>query len=164
LKPTRGSLRVVLNTSPLIVLSKLGLLELALTELFYEAQIPQGVLSELGRKDDAVYHLVKDLVRRGLLKVEEVSVSFPRLGVGESSAILVALNKGKVAVIDDKRARRLARELGLEVIGTIAILRELYERGYLKMTIEELYIKLLDLGFYIKKDSYNKIFKNKDIK
>lgn len=164
MKPTRGSLRVVLNTSPLIVLSKLGLLELALTELFYEAQIPQGVLSELGRKDDAVYHLVKDLVRRGLLKVEEVSVSFPRLGVGESSAILVALNKGKVAVIDDKRARRLARELGLEVIGTIAILRELYERGYLKMTIEELYIKLLDLGFYIKKDSYNKIFKNKDIK
>ena len=164
MKPTRGSLRVVLNTSPLIVLSKLGLLELALTELFYEAQIPQGVLSELGRKDDAVYHLVIDLVRRGLLKVEEVSVSFPRLGVGESSAILVALNKGKVAVIDDKRARRLARELGLEVIGTIAILRELYERGYLKMTIEELYIKLLDLGFYIKKDSYNKIFKNKDIK
>ena len=54
MKPTRGSLRVVLNTSPLIVLSKLGLLELALTELFYEAQIPQGVLSELGRKDDAV--------------------------------------------------------------------------------------------------------------
>lgn len=103
-------------------------------------------------------------MRRGLLKVEEVSVPFPRLGVGESSAILVALNKGKVAVIDDKRARRLARELGLEVIGTIAILRELYERGYLKMTIEELYIKLLDLGFYIKKDIYNKIFKNKDIK
>ncbi len=164
MKPTRGSLRVVLNTSPLIVLSKLGLLELALTKLFSEAQIPQSVLSELGRKDDAVYHLVKDLVRRGLLKVEEVSVSFPRLGVGESSAILVALNKGKVVVLDDKRARRLARELGLEVIGTLAILRELYEQGYIKMTIEELYIKLLDLGFYIKRDIYNKIFNNKNIK
>ena len=129
MKPTRGSLRVVLNTSPLIVLSKLGLLELALTELFSEAQLPQGVLSELGRKNDAVYHLAKDLVRRGLLRVEKVSVAFPRLGVGESSAILVALNKGKIAVIDDKKARRLARELGLEVIGTLAILRELYERG-----------------------------------
>ncbi|MEB2836296.1 MAG: DUF3368 domain-containing protein [Desulfurococcales archaeon] len=164
LKPTRGSLRVVLNTSPLIVLSKLGLLELALTELFYEAQLPRGVMSELERKNDAVYHLVKDLVRRGLLKVEEVSVSFPRLGVGESSAILVALNKGKVAVLDDKKARRLARELGLEVIGSIAILRELYEQGYIKMTIEELYIKLLNLGFYIKRDIYNKIFKNKNIK
>ena len=164
MKPTRGSLRVVLNTSPLIVLSKLGLLELALTELFSEAQLPLGVLSELGRKDDAVYHLVKDMVRRGLLKVEEVSVAFPRLGVGESSAILVALNKGKVVVLDDKRARRLARELGLEVIGTLAILRELYEQGYIKMTIEELYIKLLDLGFYIKRDIYNKIFNNKNIK
>ncbi len=164
MKPTRGSLRVVLNTSPLIVLSKLGLLELALTELFSEAQIPQGVLSELGRKDDAVYHLVKDLVRRGLLDVEEVSVAFPRLGAGESSAILVALNKGKVAVIDDKKARKLARELGLEVIGSIAILRKLYEQGYIKITIEELYIKLLDLGFYIKRDIYNKIFKNENNK
>ncbi len=61
MKPTRGSLRVALNTSPLIVLSKLGLLELALTELFSEAQLSLGVLSELGRKDDAVYHLVKRL-------------------------------------------------------------------------------------------------------
>ncbi len=104
------------------------------------------------------------MVRRGLLGVEEVSVAFPRLGVGESSAILVALNKGKVVVLDDKRARRLAHELGLEVIGTLVILRELYEQGYIKMTIDELYIKLLDLGFYIKRDIYNKIFKDKNIK
>jgi len=73
--------------------------------------------------------------------------------------MLVALNKRKVAVLDDRNARKLARELGLNVIGTLAILRKLYELGILKVSKEELYVKLLNLGFYIKQETYNKIFK-----
>lgn len=159
LKPTEGSLKVVFNTSPLIILARLGVLEDSIANLFSEAQVPQGVLTELERKRDDVYHLVKALIKRGLLRVEEVSHTFPRLGLGESSAMLVALNKRKVAVLDDRNARKLARELGLNVIGTLAILRKLYELGILKVSKEELYVKLLNLGFYIKQETYNKIFK-----
>ncbi len=90
---------------------------------------------------------MKALVEKGQLYIEEVSQAFPQLGLGESSVILVALNKGKVVVLDNKKARRLVRELGLNVIGTLAILRKLYELGLLKMAKEELYIRLLNLGF-----------------
>ena len=46
----RVSLRVVLNTSPIIILTKLGVLEKALN-LFSEVEVPEGVLEELkGRK------------------------------------------------------------------------------------------------------------------
>jgi predicted nucleic acid-binding protein len=104
---------------------------------------------------------VLELVERGLIRVEEVSRSLPRLGLGESSAILLALEKGKIVVLDDKRARRLARELGLEVIGTLSILKRLYEMGALKMSIEAVYVRLLEIGFYVKRDLFNKVF-NRD--
>ena len=46
----RVSLRVVLNTSPIIILTKLGVLEKVL-DLFSEVEVPEGVLEELkGRK------------------------------------------------------------------------------------------------------------------
>ena len=46
---TEESLRVVLNTSPIIILTKLGVLEKAL-DLFSEVEVPDGVLEELRRK------------------------------------------------------------------------------------------------------------------
>jgi len=57
---------------------------------------------------------VKTLVEKGQLYIEEASQAFPQLGLGESSVILVALNKGKVVVLNDKKARRLVRELGVK--------------------------------------------------
>ncbi len=152
------SLRVVLNTSPIIVLTKLGVLEDTIRHVFTDTEIPRGVLLELGRRRDEVYHAVLDLIGKGLLQVEEVSRSFPRLGLGESSAILVALERNKIVILDDKKARRLARELGLEVIGTLSVLRRLYEIGILKMNREQLYIRLLNTGFYIRKSIFDKIF------
>jgi len=46
---TEESLRVVLNTSPIIILAKLGVLEKAL-DLFSEVEVPDGVLEEAKRK------------------------------------------------------------------------------------------------------------------
>ncbi len=154
---TGKSSRIVFNTSPLIVLAKLGLLEVSITSLFEEAQIPRGVLFELERKHDDVHTLIKTLIRERLLVVDEISVAFPRLGLGESSAILVGLNQGKIVVLDDRKARRVARDLGLKVIGTLGILRELYSLGLIKISKSEIYRRLLDLGFYIKHETLERI-------
>ncbi|OYT31871.1 MAG: hypothetical protein B6U94_01575 [Thermofilum sp. ex4484_79] len=69
-------------------------------------------------------------VNEGRIHVDNVKRRFPRLGLGESSAILLALEKDKIVVLDDKRARRLARELGLEVIGTFSVLKKLHEEVF----------------------------------
>lgn len=159
---TGKSLRIVFNTSPLIVLAKLGLLEVSIASLFEEAQIPRGVLSELKSKHDNVYVLIKTLIKRGLLVLDETSVTFPRLGLGESSAILVGLNEGKIVVLDDRKARKIARDLGLKVIGTLGILRELYSLGLIKISKSEIYRRLLDLGFYIKHETFERILGDKN--
>ena len=73
-------------------------------------------------------------IDEGWIRVEDVKKRLPRLGLGESSAILLALTKNKVVVLDDKRARRLARELGLEVIGTLSIFKNYMRRCFSRDT------------------------------
>lgn len=145
---TGESLRVVLKTSPITVLAKLRVLEKALN-LFSEVEVPSGVLEELGRKKDEVYWELTRRIDEGRMRVEDVKKGLPRLGLGESSAILLALTRDKIVVLDDKRARRLARELGLEVIGTPSILKRLYEEGVLVGTPNTIYRRVVEIGFYI---------------
>ncbi len=96
-------------------------------KLFSEVEVPSGVLEELERKRDEVYQELIRAINESSVRVENIRRRLPRLGVGESSAILLALARNKIVVLDDKRARRLARELGLEVIGTLSILKKLHE-------------------------------------
>ena len=154
------SLRVVFNTSPLIVLAKLNLLEKAI-EVLGEVEIPKGVLEEIKVKEDQVQVKVIRLIKAGKICVEDVKRRFPRLGTGESSAIVLALMKRKIVVLDDRRARKIARELGLEVIGTLSILRRLYKVNVLKKKPNSLYKHLVRIGFYIDRKTFNKIFEGK---
>lgn len=162
MKPTKESSRkAVLNTSPIIVLTRLNLLEEAI-KLFDEVEIPRGVLKELERRKDDVYEKVLRLINENKVKLEDIEHVFPRLGLGESSTIILALKHNKITVLDDRKARRLARELGLEVIGSLAILRRLIDKGVIKENPELLYIKLVEIGFYIDHKTYNKIFRKQD--
>ena len=154
--PTGRSLRVVLDTSPLIVLSKLGLLREGI-ELFEEAEIPTGVLREVVRKEDSVSSEVLHYVREGLIKVEKKEEEFPRIGLGESSAISLALERRKTVVLDDKRARRIARELGLTVLGSLSILKKLVRENP-KMSLNTLYWRLIEIGFYVDRRLFDELF------
>jgi len=155
---SRGYLRVVLDSSPLIVLAKLGLLE-SITKVFNDIEVPQGVLEEISKKKNEVYAGIIRLIRQGKIRIENVKKKLPRLGLGESSAIFLALMKGKIVILDDKKARKLARELGLEVIGTLSILKKLHDERLLKDTPNTLYRRLIEIGFYIDKQIFDKIFK-----
>ena len=156
----RESLRVVLNTSPIIVLVRPGLLRKVL-DLFNDVEVPNGVLVEVERKKNEVYRELMGVIGEGKIRIGEVVKSFPRLGLGESSAIFLALNEGKIVVLDDKKARKLARDLGLEVIGTLSILKRLYEKGALAEQPSTIYRRLIEIGFYVDKKLFDKIFEEK---
>lgn len=155
--PTKESLRVVLNTSPIIVLAKLEVLSESLN-LFSDVEVPSGVLEEIEKKRDEVYQELMRAIDEGKMRVENVKRRLPRLGIGESSAIFLALMKNKIVVLDDKRARRLARELGLEVIGTLSILKKLHEQGILTEPLDAIYKHLIEIGFYIDRKLFDNVF------
>ena len=55
------------------------------------------------------------------------------LGLGESSAIALALEtQNPLIILDDKRARAYAKKLGLNHIGVIGLLRFGYKKGIIK--------------------------------
>ena len=152
-----GKSSVALDASAIILLSKLGYLK-EILGLFDNIEVCPAVLGEIGRKKDSVYFEFMDMLKSNKIKIEDIEHRFPSLGAGESSTIYLGLLKKKPIVLDDKRARRLARELGLVVIGTISLLKRLYELGKLKEKPEELYIRLRQLRFRIKREIFEKIF------
>jgi predicted nucleic acid-binding protein len=75
------------------------------------------------------------------------------LGLGESSAIALALETGDALVIlDDKKARRYARSIGLEFVGIIGVLSQAYHTGFIE-DLNEILSKLRMIGFRIPPDT-----------
>jgi predicted nucleic acid-binding protein len=116
---------VVSNSSPLIGLEQIGQLDL-LHHLFEQVLIPNAVAVET-RLSVAPRPWI---CLRPLAQPLRVETKSPALGPGEREAVSLAVEVNAGAIIlDDELARRLARELGLPVIGTAGILLVAKERG-----------------------------------
>jgi len=85
------------------------------------------------------------------------------LGAGEISTILLAKeHSASLAIIDDKKARQLARKESVRVVGTIGILEESCRRNYIK-DLRTCYQSLLDRGTYINLNLLNLSLRSFDL-
>ena len=164
-------MKAVFNSSPIIFLTKLGIIEAAL-DLFERIDIPSLVYSEIRRKPDASAEKVEDLIkgrrRVSVLKAENerfVSALGRRLGKGEAEAIALSIETGAdLVILDDHAARVEAVRLGLSVKGTLGIVRRLMENGAFESDLEELFINLKAMGFRIRAELFWEIFSGIDKK
>ena len=118
-------LRRIVNTSPLILLSKIGLVDL-LRAGDLPVIVPQAVLDEIARHGPEDQSLL--LVRSaGWLQVAPdlpipPQLDANRLGAGELAVLALALAQpGSEVVLDDLTAHRCAQENGLCLQGTISL-------------------------------------------
>lgn len=157
-------MKAVFNSSPIIFLTKLGIIEAAL-DLFDRIDIPSLVYSEIRLKTDASAEAVEDLISRkrvSFLKAENerfVNALNRRLGKGEAEAIALSIEtRADLVILDDHAARAEAMRLGLAVKGTLGIIRRLMEIGVFAPDLEDLFINLKAMGFRIKAELFWKIF------
>ena len=157
-------MRAVFNSSPIIFLTKLGIIEDAL-DLFERIDIPSLVYSEIRVKPDAPAEALEDHIkgkRVSVLKAEKerlVNALNRRLGKGESETIALALETGAdLVILDDHAARMEAMRLGLAVKGTLGIVRRLMEIGAFESDLEDLFINLKAMGFRIREELFWEIF------
>lgn len=138
------------DASPLIALARLGLLEL-LPKLFGKVLVPQAVLDECLA---SARHLDGPPIREALAKEwlspadEAVSLPAWNLGAGETSAIAVAQLREAGVIMDDQAGRRVAGQLGIDVIGTAGILI-LAKRGNLVERVAPLLDALTGSGYFL---------------
>lgn len=121
----------VVNSSPLIVLSRAGRLELLLT-LGARVTVPNAVSEELAAHSDEAARALESVGWLARIPTDPVSplVAAWDLGRGESAVLSwAAAHPGCLAVIDDYAARTCAEVLGVPVIGTLGLVLRAKFRG-----------------------------------
>ena len=118
---------IILDNSVLSTFTRMENIEVIL-ELFGEIIIPIGVSEEYVKNKEVV-----DITNWAkIIKLDDdetLNSISPKLGVGESQSIILALRYKCILGIDDRVSREMAKKQGLDVIGSMGILRLAYESG-----------------------------------
>ena len=153
---------VISNASPLIALSRIDLLHL-LKDLFADVYIPDSVYQETVTNCDIILQKTRiSQATHEFIKVVVPTVQHVfsrRLGAGEQGVLNLALEKhAQLVLIDDKKARREALELGLVPAFTTDILKRA-EHQRLIVSYQQVVQGLQKLGIYLPESSSGTTFK-----
>jgi hypothetical protein len=130
------------NTSPVILLAKIGRLKLiknlyeglVITPFVKRETVDKG--KELGAIDARE---IEGAIKAGWIKVSRLNkrqrqqaqrlVKEAKIGFGEAEALVKAADKELLLIVDDKEARAIAKSWGLEYTGTPLVLYEAFVKG-----------------------------------
>jgi predicted nucleic acid-binding protein len=145
-----------INTSPIIFLEKLGLLDKIVPELWESIRITTAVIDEINDAQITNQPFFKKYIVQNRIAVLSMPAKLHR---GESESIIGALETGiKLLIIDDSSARKKADSLGIKTIGTIGVLILASKRRII--SIEEAIGYLHELrknSFWISGDFFDEI-------
>ena len=131
-------MNVVADSSPLVILAKLGCFDL-LHRFYPHVYISPEVHNEVvvagaglpGATEVASAAWIEVKLLRNRAELLAVQETYP-LGLGEISAILLAKEiQADEILLDDYNARKLARDAGFHVRGSVGLLEVFYVRGEL---------------------------------
>lgn len=159
-------MRVICDTNIIIDLAKIHNLDL-LKNFFNEVLIPDEVKEELlagersGPEDDDIIKAIDEWIMvkkiNDLLAFESLKA---HIGKGESASIVLYMEiQADLLAINDLKARGIAQAMGINVIGTLGILRLAKDAGLLKK-IKPLLDELRKIGAYISGELYKRILKD----
>ena len=146
---------VLSDSSPLITLAKIGRLDL-LPHLYERVTITPEVYAEVvvsgaGLAGSSQISAAKWIDVKPVQKPANLADAQQRfsLGIGELSVIMLGQElKADVLLIDDMKARKLAQEEGLAVLGCVGVLHDAFGLK-LVSDLPETYRQLLASGAYV---------------
>ena len=149
---------VVSDSTTLIILENANRFDL-LGNLFTEIFIPQAVWEEIHAKEGISLPI---FIRLSTIeKSQELETLLYLLDLGESEAILLAKAKNLPLIIDEKKGRKIASNMGIKIVGLLGILYLNVKRVY--MTKEEAQIflnQVRESGFRISQRLIDEMFES----
>lgn len=154
---------IVVNSSPLIALGKLGRLDL-LMKCFSKTVVPKSVYDEvLLKKESAEAVALKKAVEEGWAIVESPAINAvlatSNVGKGEKEAISLAAKHKALLLIDDDTAKAYASTFGVEAHGALYVI---YLSCMKKIITREeaggLVKAMMETGFYVSTEVYARFF------
>ena len=129
--------------------------------------IPKAVADEIGTKPGEENDQVQALLKKGTLQLKQVSEKILAelpidLGRGEREAIALFIDSGAdLVILDDRQGRLVSRDRGLSVTGTVGVLIEAKEKGFIPSLRPEM-DRLIEAGMWISEVFYHRILKEYD--
>jgi predicted nucleic acid-binding protein len=141
---------VIADTSSLILLSKIGEIEL-LHACYSTVNITRQIANEFGESlPDWIK--VHEVSKKSIQKTLEQLVD-----TGEASAIAYAFeNPDCTIILDDRLARRLAKSLGFKVTGTLGVIVKAKKLGLI-VSVKPILAKIAETDFRITPELVSKI-------
>ena len=151
---------IVSNASPLIVLLKINKLSI-LKDLFEKIVIPEAVYKEITTKehDKLIFDKLEWIEARSVRNIEMIALLEKLIDKGEAEAIVLARELNVTLLIDDAKARKYAKLLNIEVIGTLGLLK-IAKRRDLGRSVKKVINSMLAEGYYIEDKLVRKILKD----
>ncbi|MBD2777674.1 DUF3368 domain-containing protein [Iningainema tapete] len=149
---------IVADTTPLSELAKVGRLEL-LRDIFGTVIIPQEVYNEVTVGNYPAARLVPvaswiEVQPVGSIQMVQALQVQTDLDLGECAAIVLAQElKAEQLLIDDLDARKLAKSIGLPLIGTVGVLLLAKEKGLI-FSVKDVMDELITNGMWISQRLY----------
>ncbi len=127
---------IIADTSCLIIYKKIDRLGI-LQEMFPDLIVTTEVATEFGE-------LPNWITIQAVIEKEQYKKLAEELGKGEASSIALALEFEEcLLIIDERKGRKIAEDLGIETIGSLGILIKAKQRGVINEVREIL--ELIDL-------------------
>ncbi|MCG6154082.1 DUF3368 domain-containing protein [Leptospira bandrabouensis] len=143
---------IISNTSCLILLTKIQQLEL-LKSLYKSIIITDTVKAEFGENIPNFIKIKNPNQEFSVKSLEQI------LDSGEASTIALALeSKDSLVILDDLKARKIAKNLGLKITGTLGILAKAKKLGIID-DLEKQINELQRKGIWISESVINEIRK-----
>lgn len=153
--------RVIVNSTPIILLSNINQLEL-LKQLYETITIPQAVYDEVTAKPDSACQNLKN--HFDWIKVEKIrnpiqkKIYEAKLHDGEVEVMILAQEEPKadLVILDDNSAKKTAKFLELSVTGTLGVLVKAKQLNYIEK-VKPLMDALIANGFFVTQNVYSMV-------
>ena len=146
---------IVTNSTPLISLSKIGKISL-LQNIFGKVFIPDAVYNEVSVQGQGRvgWNLPSYIKTKHVTNTMASRFLRAQLDYGESEAIVLAKEmNADLLILDEKKARRIAKLNGITVIGTIGVLQKAKDEGIIK-SIRECMDEMIESGIWLDEKLY----------
>ena len=113
---------IIADTSCLIIYEKIDRIGI-LQEMFSDLLVSKEVAAEFGELP--VWITIQEVIEK-----EQYKKLAEQLGKGEASSIALALEfEESLLIIDERKGRKIAEDLGVDTIGSLGVLVKAKERG-----------------------------------
>jgi len=154
---------IVSDSTALITLINIDEFEL-LSFFTQKVFIPKEVYEEVALFEEARVFLDVQIEKKFIeVSMYDNHLLYDELNIlldsGESASITLALEKKMPLLIDEKKGRNVAQNMGIEIIGLIGMIRFLYKKEKIsKIKTKEIMKKLSASSFRVSKKLMNMVF------